>query len=133
MLLICEDHLGFPWSKYQRRLDLGGLAADAIERKALYLEFRRIVLRFKDAKDGEAAVYQPMMDNLIVGTNRRARTVLDYLQDIGCVKLARSMYLLDLASFAELGISRSQVRDLEMTDAMGKISRDILRFAKNKP
>ena len=133
VLLICEDHLGFPWSKYQRRLDLGGLAADAIERKALYLEFRRIVLRFKDAKDGESAVYQPMMDNLIVGTNRRARTVLDYLQDIGCVKLARSMYLLDLASFAELGISRSQVRDLEMTDAMGKISRDILRFAKNKP
>lgn len=133
VILICDDHLGFPWSQYQRRLDLGGLAADARERSALYLEFRRIVLRFKDAKDGEAAVYQPMMDNLVVGSNRRARMVLDYLQDIGCVQLARSMYLLDLASFAKLGISRSQLRDLEMTDAMGRISRDILSFAKRKP
>ncbi|MFD0167838.1 hypothetical protein ACFVJH_27410 [Streptomyces decoyicus] len=132
VLLLCEDHLGFPWSKYQRRLNLGGIAADARERSALYLEFRRIVLRFKDAKDGEAAVYQPMMDNLVVGANKRARMVLDYLQDIDCVKLTRNMYLLDLTSFAELGISRSQLRDLEMTDAMGAISRDILRFAKRK-
>ncbi|MFF8591861.1 hypothetical protein ACF061_10490 [Streptomyces sp. NPDC015220] len=133
VILICEEHLGFPWSKYQRRLNLGGLAADARERRALYLEFRRIVLRFKDAKDREAAVYQPMMDNLVIGSNKRARTVLDYLQDIGCVKLARSMYLLDLASFAELGISRSQLRDLEMTDAAQAISRDILAFAKRAP
>ncbi|MFI0710771.1 hypothetical protein ACH4SK_08965 [Streptomyces inhibens] len=132
VILICEEHLGFPWSKYQRRLDLGGLAADARERSALYLEFRRIVLRFKDAKDGEAAVYQPMMDNLVVGTNKRARTVLDYLQEIGCVKLAKSMYLLDLASFAGLGISRSQLRDLEKTDSVQKISRDILEFAKRR-
>ncbi|MFJ5739582.1 hypothetical protein [Streptomyces microflavus] len=133
VILICEEYLGFPWSKYQRKLDLGGLAADAREGSALYLEFRRIVLRFKDAKDGEAAVYQPMMDNLVVGTNKRARTILDYLQDIGCVKLARSMYLLDLASFAKLGISRSQLRDLEKSDAAHKISRDLLGFAKRTP
>ncbi|MFF4752510.1 hypothetical protein ACWD5R_36445 [Streptomyces sp. NPDC002514] len=132
VILLCDDHLSFPWSKYQRRLDLGGLAADAREQGALYLEFRRIVLRFKDAKDGEAAVYQPMMDNLVVGSNKRARTVLDYLQEIGCVKLARSMYLLDLASFAKLGVSRSQLRDLENAEAMGRISKDILRFAKQK-
>ncbi|MGW8850318.1 hypothetical protein ACWGNE_21400 [Streptomyces xiamenensis] len=132
VMLICEEHLGFPWSKYQRNLDLSGLAADAREGAALYLEFRRIVLRFKDAKDGEAAVYQPMMDNLVVGSNRRARTVLEFLQEIGCVKLARSMYLLDFSKFADLGISRSQLRDLEKTDAALRISANILRFSKRQ-
>ncbi|MFJ5633233.1 hypothetical protein ACIQF5_11320 [Streptomyces goshikiensis] len=129
-MVICEEELSFPWSKYQRRINLGGLAADSREKRALYLELRRIVLRFKDAKDGEAAVYQPFMDNLVIGGNERARKVLDYLQDIGCVKLSRSMYLLDFAQFAALGISRSQLRDLEMTDSAIKVSVDLLRFSK---
>ncbi|MEV0008447.1 hypothetical protein [Streptomyces sp. NPDC047973] len=129
-MVICEEELSFPWSKYQRRIDLGGLAADSREKRALYLELRRIVLRFKDAKDGEAAVYQPFMDNLVIGGNGRARKVLDYLQEIGCVKLSRSMYLLDFTQFATLGISRSQLRDLEMTDSAIKVSLDLLRFSK---
>ncbi|WP_329198272.1 MULTISPECIES: hypothetical protein [unclassified Streptomyces] len=129
-MVICEEELSFPWSKYQRRIDLGGLAADSREQRALYLELRRIVLRFKDAKDGEAAVFQPFMDNLVIGGNARARKVLDYLQEIGCVNLSRSMYLLDFAKFAALGISRSQLRDLEMTDSAVKVSVDLLRFSK---
>ncbi|MFJ1649728.1 hypothetical protein [Streptomyces sp. NPDC088258] len=112
LFVICEDDLTFPWSRYQRRLDVGGLAADARESRYLYLEFRRIVLRFKDAKRREAAVYKPMMDNLVVGTNKRAQVVMDYLLSMGYVKISNSMYLLDLAIFAQLGISRSQLRDL---------------------
>ncbi|MFE7128026.1 hypothetical protein [Streptomyces sp. NPDC057617] len=131
--VICEDDLTFPWSRYQRRLDVGGLAADARESRALYLEFRRIVLRFKDAKNGEAAVYQPMMDNLVVGTNKRARMILDYLQEMGYVKLSSSMYLLDLAIFAQLGISRSQLRDLDATNAATRVSRNILEYSKKRP
>ncbi|QMV23349.1 hypothetical protein GQS52_18035 [Streptomyces sp. SCUT-3] len=130
MLIVCDDELPFPWSRYRKDLDFTKLASEAREASALYLEFRRIVLRFKDAKRREAAVYQPMMDNLVIGTNKRARAVLEFLQHIGCVKLQRSMYLLDFSEFAKLGISRSQLRDLEETSAMGRISKMLLDFTK---
>ncbi|WP_228994562.1 hypothetical protein [Streptomyces sp. DH8] len=130
LIVICEDDLPYPWSRYQRRLDVGGLAADARESRYLYLEFRRLVLRFKDAKRGEAAVYKPMMDNLVVGTNKRAQTIMNYLTGMGYVKVSKSMYLLDLAIFAQLGISRSQLRDLDFTDAAKQVSKDILRYSK---
>ncbi|MGW8570607.1 hypothetical protein [Streptomyces niveus] len=130
IIIVCDDDLSFPWSRYQKKLDFNQLASDAKEAAALYLEFRRIVLRFKDAKRGEAAFYQPMMDNIVIGKNKRARVVLDYLQHIGCVKVQRSMYLLDLGEFAKLEVSRSQLRDLEKNDTIANISNEILKFAK---
>ncbi|MEU2083102.1 hypothetical protein ABZ569_14640 [Streptomyces albus] len=130
LVVFCEEELPFPWSRYQRNVSVSEVASEAREASALYLEFRRIVLRFKDAKKGEGAVFQPMMDNLVVGTNRRARTVLNFLQEIGCVKIAKSMYLLDFAEFAKLGISRQQLRDLEANYATMLISSRLLSFSK---
>ncbi|MGI5527782.1 hypothetical protein ACQEVX_10255 [Streptomyces syringium] len=131
-LIIVSEDLTYPWSMYQRRVDVGSLASDSREAALLYLEFRRIVLRFKDAKNGEAAVYQPMMDNLVIGSNQRARDVLDFLQHIGCVSLSKSMYLLDFAKFSRLNISRSQLRDLEKTQAAAEVSRNLLDYAKEQ-
>ncbi len=130
-LVILSEDLPYPWSKYHKNFDWEEFQTDTIEARTLFLEFRRIILRFKNAKDGELAVYQPMMDNLVVGENRRARTVLDFLQSIGCVKLHRNMYLLDLNAFARLGLSRAQLRDLNKSTAIGELSVQLLQFYKN--
>lgn len=129
--VLCDD-LSYPWTQYQKKLNPSKLHADAREASALYLELRRIVLRFKDAKKGEAALFQPFVDNLVIGENRRARTALDFLQSIGCVELRNSMYLLDLTEFAKLGISRPQLRELEMSDAVAVVSRKLVEFASQK-
>ncbi|AMW11967.1 hypothetical protein A4E84_22175 [Streptomyces qaidamensis] len=129
--LLCND-LSYPWTQYQKKLNPSKLRSDAREASALYLELRRIVLRFKDAKKGEAALFQPFVDNLIIGENRRARTALDFLQSIGCVELRNSMYLLDLAEFAKLGISRPQLRELEMSEAVVAVSQRLVEFASGK-
>ncbi|GGX72655.1 hypothetical protein [Streptomyces hiroshimensis] len=132
-LIIMSDELAYPWSKYQRKVEVRTEDNDSWETDQLYLEFRRIVLRFKDAKNGEAAVYQPMMDNLVIGTNQRARYVLDFLQHIGCVSLStKSMYLLDFGEFSRLNISRSQLRDLEKTPAAAEIAQRLLGYAKDR-
>ncbi|MFF6961076.1 hypothetical protein [Streptomyces sp. NPDC008317] len=130
-LAIFSSDLPYPWSRYQKTIDLQGVQSDAREARALFLEFRRIILRFKNAKDGEVAVYQPMMDNLVIGENKRARSVLDFLQSIQCVKLTRSMYLLDLNEYAKLKLSRSQLRDLETSPAVSEVSRRLLAFFRN--
>lgn len=130
LIVFCEEELPFPWSRHQKNISISDIASEAREASALYLELRRIVLRFKDAKRGEGAVFQPMMDNLIIGENRRARTVLNFLQEIGCVKIAKSMYLLDFTEFAKLGISRQQLRDLETSKASSLVSSQLLRFSK---
>ncbi len=129
--LLCDD-LSYPWTQYQKKLNPSKLRSDAREASALYLELRRIVLRFKDAKKGEAALFQPFVDNLIIGENRRARTALDFLQSIGCVELRNSMYLLDLAEFAKLGISRPQLRELEMSEAVVAVHQRLVEFASRK-
>ncbi|CAL9448348.1 hypothetical protein SUDANB96_02402 [Streptomyces sp. enrichment culture] len=126
--VLCSE-LSYPWTQYQKRLNPTKLHSNAREASALYLELRRIVLRFKDAKKGEAALFQPFVDNLIIGENRRARTALDFLQEIGCVELRNSMYLLDLAEFAKLGISRPQLRELEMSEAVAAVSQKLVEFA----
>ncbi|MEO3839882.1 hypothetical protein [Streptomyces sp. B22F1] len=131
-LVISEEDLAFPWSGYQQRLDLGSAREDGREARLLYLEIRRIVLRFKDAKDGEAAVFQPFMDNLVIGNNARARGVLDFLISVGCINTARSMYLLDLQEFAKFGVSRAQLRDAKVTSASVKLSFSVLHFTKAK-
>ncbi|GGV15315.1 hypothetical protein GCM10010275_65820 [Streptomyces litmocidini] len=125
--VLC-DELTYPWTQYQKKLNPSELLSNAHEASALYLEMRRIVLRFKDAKKGEAALYQPFVDNLVIGENRRARTALNFLESIGCVELRNSMYLLDLTEFAKLGISRPQLRDLEMSDAVVAVSRRLVEF-----
>ncbi|WP_435643473.1 hypothetical protein ACR9VJ_19415 [Streptomyces sp. H49] len=129
--VLCDD-LYYPWTQYQKKLNPSKLHSNAREASALYLELRRIVLRFKDAKKGEAALFQPFVDNLIVGENRRARTALDFLQSIGCVEVRNSMYLLDLAEFAKLGISRPQLRELEMSEAVVAVSQRLVEFASRK-
>jgi hypothetical protein len=129
--VLCDD-LYYPWTQYQKKLNPSKLHSNAREASALYLELRRIVLRFKDAKKGEAALFQPFVDNLIIGENRRARTALDFLQSIGCVEVRNSMYLLDLAEFAKLGISRPQLRELEMSEAVVAVSQRLVEFASRK-
>ncbi|MFE1770054.1 hypothetical protein [Streptomyces sp. NPDC059008] len=129
--VLCED-LSYPWTQYQKKVDPTVLRSSAREAWALYLEMRRIVLRFKDAKKGEAALYQPLVDNLVIGENRRARTALDFLQYIGCVELRNSMYLLDLAEFAKLGISRPQLRDLELSPQVLTASESLVEFARRR-
>ncbi|WP_225828231.1 hypothetical protein [Streptomyces naphthomycinicus] len=126
--VLC-DELSYPWTQYQKKLNPSKLRTNAREASALYLELRRIVLRFKDAKKGEAALFQPFVDNLVIGENRRARTALDFLRSIGCVELRNSMYLLDLTEFAKLGISRPQLRELEMSEAVVAVSQRLVEFA----
>jgi hypothetical protein len=131
LVVVCDEGLTFPWSRYEKKLDIGKMASDMREAAALYIELRRIILRFKDARGrGVGAVYQPMMDNLVVGSNRRARTVLNYLQQRNCVRLEKYMYLLDFAKFGELGLSRPQLRDLEQSDAASRISSELLEFSR---
>ncbi|WP_405693557.1 hypothetical protein [Streptomyces sp. NBC_01185] len=130
LILISED-ASYPWSQYQQKMDFDLMNFNVRESYALYLEMRRIVLRFKDAKKGEAALFQPFVDNLIIGENKRARTALEYLQSIGCVVLRNSMYLLDLGEFAKLGISRPQLRDLEVTDAAVHVATELMNFSVN--
>ena len=72
-----------------------------------------------------------MMDNLVVGENKRARTVLDYLQFIGCVKLQNHMYLLDFTEFAKLGVSRPELRELQKSAAADLIAVQLLEYAKH--
>lgn len=115
LLVVCPN-LTHPWNQYQRVLDLGTLQENVREAQNLYIEFRRLVLRFKDAKRGQGAVFRPLMDNIVIGENRRARVVMDYLQNIGCVEQTGSLYLLNFSAFAKLGISRAQLRDLQHTD-----------------
>ncbi|MFE1550875.1 hypothetical protein [Streptomyces sp. NPDC058718] len=129
--ILC-DELAYPWTQYQKRLNPAEVHSNAREARALYLEMRRIVLRFKDAKKGEAALYQPFVDNIVIGENRRARTALDFLESIGCVKLRNSMYLLDLTEFAKLGISRPQLRDLEMSEAVAAVGHRLVEFGSQK-
>ncbi|MGW4202754.1 hypothetical protein [Streptomyces sp. NPDC004726] len=129
--VLC-DELTYPWTQYQKKLNPSKLRSDVREASALYLELRRIVLRFKDAKKGEAALFQPFVDNLVIGENRRARTALDFLESIGCVELRNSMYLLDLTEFAKLGISRPQLRELEMSDAVVAVSQRLVEFASRR-
>lgn len=131
-LLVLCDELSYPWTQYQKKLNPSKLRSNAREGSALYLELRRIVLRFKDAKKGEAALFQPFVDNLVIGENRRARTALDFLQSIGCVELRNSMYLLDLTEFAKLGISRPQLRELEISEAAVAVSQRLFEFASRK-
>ncbi|MEU7322346.1 hypothetical protein ABZ682_17560 [Streptomyces griseoviridis] len=131
-LLVLCDELSYPWTQYQKKLNPSKLRSNAREGSALYLELRRIVLRFKDAKKGEAALFQPFVDNLVIGENRRARTALDFLQSIGCVELRNSMYLLDLTEFAKLGISRPQLRELEISEAVVAVSQRLFEFASRK-
>ncbi|WP_328955740.1 hypothetical protein [Kitasatospora purpeofusca] len=128
-LFIITESLDYPWSQYHRNVDLGAAISNQREARALYLELRRIVIRFKDAKNGEAAIYQPFLDNIVIGENRRARTVLNYLQRKGCVTLRNGNYLLDFAEFSKLGISRSHLRDLQMTDAAFAVSLELIDFA----
>lgn len=129
--ILCDD-LPYPWGQYQKKLDPSRMRSNIKEGFALYLEMRRIVLRFKDAKKGEAALYQPLVDNLVIGENRRARTALDFLENIGCVELRNSMYLLDLAEFAKLGISRPQLRDLEISEAVVAVSKRLVEYASRE-
>lgn len=129
--ILC-DELSYPWTQYQKKLNPSALHSSAREASALYLEMRRIVLRFKDAKKGEAALYQPFVDNLIIGENRRARTALDFLESIGCVEQRNSMYLLDLTEFAKLGISRPQLRELELSSAVTSLSQRLFEFASQR-
>ncbi|MFC5908449.1 hypothetical protein [Streptacidiphilus monticola] len=128
LIVVC-DELFYPWSQHQKRVNLDELRSNSREAYWLYVELRRIVLRFKDAKAGEVALYQPFLDNLVIGENRRARIALDFLQDIGCVTLRNSMYLLNLAEYAKLGISRTQLRNLEMTEASKEWAERLMNFA----
>ncbi|MEU6754317.1 hypothetical protein ABZ914_49515 [Spirillospora sp. NPDC046719] len=129
LFINCRE-LAYPWSKYSTDVNLKLMATRAREAYALYLELRRIVLRFKDAKRGEGAVYEPLMDNLVISGNWRARQVLNYLEEVGCVERRNRMYLLKFAEFSKWNISRSQLRDLEFTDASAAVAEELVSYVE---
>jgi hypothetical protein len=130
VLFIHGQDLGYPWSKYATSFNINLAQSRAREAYALYLELRRIVLRFKDAKRGEGAVYEPLMDNLVISGNWRARQVLNYLEEVGCVERRNKMYLLKFAEFSKWNISRSQLRDLEFTEASAALARQLVNYVE---
>ncbi|UGQ08942.1 hypothetical protein LO772_18340 [Yinghuangia sp. ASG 101] len=131
-LIVTGESLQHPWSQYQQHVSLDAFARGQQEAYLLYLELRRLVLRFKNAKKGEAGIFQPLMDNLVIGENRRARIVMDYLQDIGCVELRGHMYLLKLAEFGKLGISQPALRELEYSPPVLDLAQKLMHYAATK-
>lgn len=131
-LIVISPGATYPWSSFQ--VDALSLFSESGHGEGfpLYLELRKIVLRFKDAKRGQAAAFKPLLDNLVIGGNRRAQVALDYLQDIGCITLTGSMYLLDLGEFAKLGIPWPQLRNIKFSEPVRKLVDELGKYHESK-
>jgi hypothetical protein len=109
------DDMAYPWLEY--REDLPKILVDR-NRHRIYIEFRRLLLRFKDKHGNYLQAFKPMMDNLIIGGNETARKVLQRLVTLGLVTSDALFYYLDLSALAAEGVNYPDIRQSRLTPSV---------------
>jgi hypothetical protein len=115
----------YPWAMYYHH-QIPSETKDAV---GAMMALRRILTWFKKDKRADLARYKMLIDNVAVGHSEVRQQMLQYLLSQKIVVIDEPLYKLDLPKARQAGINWIDLRQVTVTESLGKFLEKFLKWA----